>query len=125
MSAEQKSCCNQTAPKDHCCVSSEEAKGTCCNDKYGYVEVKEAYLRRLSRLAGQIRGIEKMIDEEKYCIDILTQISAATGALQSLALAMLDDHLSHCVVRAAKIGGEEAEIKLAEASNAIARLVKR
>ena len=66
-----------------------------------------------------------MINEDKYCIDVLIQISAATGALQSLALALLDDHLSHCVVNAAKEGGEEAQIKLAEVNDAIARLVRR
>lgn len=91
---------------------------------YGYLDNKAAYLRRLRRIEGQVRGIERMITEEKYCIDILTQVSAATRALQSVALALLDEHLSSCVIQAAREGGDEAEIKLAEASEAIARLVR-
>ncbi len=71
-----------------------------------------------------MRGIAKMIDEDKYCIDILTQISAANSALQSVALALLDEHLGHCVTQAVAEGGEAAEAKLAEASAAIARLVR-
>ncbi|WP_028821341.1 MULTISPECIES: metal-sensitive transcriptional regulator [Propionimicrobium] len=91
----------------------------------GYSGTKEAHLKRLKRVQGQLKGLERMINEDKYCIDVLIQISAATGALQSLALALLDDHLSHCVVNAAKEGGEEAQIKLAEVNDAIARLVRR
>uniref|UniRef100_UPI0005940ED7 metal-sensitive transcriptional regulator n=1 Tax=Propionimicrobium lymphophilum TaxID=33012 RepID=UPI0005940ED7 len=91
----------------------------------GYSGTKEAHLKRLKRVQGQLKGLERMINEDKYCIDVLIQISAATGALQSLALALLDDHLSHCVVKAAKEGGEEAQIKLAEVNDAIARLVRR
>ncbi|WP_196487545.1 metal-sensitive transcriptional regulator [Propionibacterium freudenreichii] len=85
---------------------------------------KENYLKRLRRIEGQMRGLQKMVLDEKYCIDILTQISATSKALQSVALAMLDEHMSTCVVRAAREGGDEAEIKLAEASDAIARLVR-
>ena len=91
----------------------------------GYSGTKEAHLKRLKRVQGQLKGLERMINEDKYFIDVLIQISAATGALQSLALALLDDHLSHCVVNAAKEGGEEAQIKLAEVNDAIARLVRR
>jgi DNA-binding FrmR family transcriptional regulator len=79
---------------------------------------------RLRRIEGQVRGIHRMIDEDTYCIDILTQISALTSALQNVALGLVDDHLKHCVVDAAKTGGPEAEDKIAEASKAIARLVK-
>ena len=84
----------------------------------------QAHLKRLRRIEGQVRGIQRMVEEEKYCIDILTQVSAATKALQSLALSLLDDHMAHCVVDAARQGGEEQELKLKEASEAIARLVR-
>ncbi|MEO6020721.1 MAG: metal-sensitive transcriptional regulator [Knoellia sp.] len=85
---------------------------------------KDDYLKRLRRIEGQARGIQKMVDEEKYCIDILTQISAMTKALQSVALGLLDEHMNHCVADAARKGGPEADAKLKEASAAIARLVK-
>ncbi|HVW41948.1 MAG TPA: metal-sensitive transcriptional regulator [Amycolatopsis sp.] len=85
---------------------------------------KDAYLKRLRRIEGQIRGLQRMVEEDKYCIDILTQVSAATKALQSFSLELLDEHLSTCVVDAAKAGGHEAEIKVREATDAIARLVK-
>lgn len=90
----------------------------------GYSEDKAAVLARLKKAEGQIRGIHKMVEDDRYCIDVLQQISAATRALQGVALHLLDDHLSHCVVNAVKAGGEEKEIKLREASQAIARLVK-
>ena len=90
----------------------------------GYLASKDAYLNRLRRIEGQARGLQKMIEEEKYCIDILTQISAMTSALQSVALGLLDEHLSHCVVQAAAQGGDEADAKITEASEAIARLVR-
>jgi DNA-binding FrmR family transcriptional regulator len=90
----------------------------------GYISHKEDHLRRLRRIEGQVRGLQGMVADEKYCIDILTQVSAATSALQSVALGLLDDHLAHCVVDAAAKGGEEAEEKIREASAAIARLVK-
>ncbi len=91
---------------------------------YGYTQDKEAYLRRLRRIKGQVRGLQKMVEEDKYCIDILTQVSAATKALQSVALGLLDDHLGHCVTQAATEGGEVADAKVREASEAIARLVR-
>ena len=91
---------------------------------YGYVAHKDTYAKRLRKIEGQVRGIAKMIDEDKYCIDILTQISAASSALRSVALNLLDVHLDHCVSRALAEGGEEAQVKLAEASAAIARLVR-
>jgi CsoR family transcriptional regulator, copper-sensing transcriptional repressor len=98
---------------------------TCHHESgHGYLDHKGEYLRRLKRIEGQARGLQRMVDEEQYCIDVLTQVSAMTKALESLALAMLDEHLSHCVVRAARAGGEEAETKLREASEAIARLVR-
>ena len=91
---------------------------------YGYSQRKDDYAKRLRRIEGQVRGIGKMIDEDKYCIDILTQISAVTSALQSVALGLLDQHLGHCVADAVVAGGDDADAKLAEASAAIARLVR-
>ena len=90
----------------------------------GYSENKDDHLKRLRRIEGQIRGISRMVEHDKYCIDILTQVSAATKALQSVALGLLDEHMSHCVVDAARAGGAEQDTKLAEASAAIARLVR-
>ena len=90
----------------------------------GYIAAKDDYLKRLRRIEGQARGLQKMVEDEKYCIDILTQISAMTSALQSVALGLLDEHLSHCVVQAAAAGGPESDIKIKEASSAIARLVR-
>jgi CsoR family transcriptional regulator, copper-sensing transcriptional repressor len=90
----------------------------------GYTQDKDAYLKRLRRIEGQVRGIAKMIETDKYCIDVLTQVSAATKALEAVALGLLDEHLRHCVAQAAATGGEVAEQKVAEASAAIARLVK-
>ncbi len=90
----------------------------------GYSASKDNYAKRLRRIEGQVRGIARMIDDEKYCIDILTQISAVNSALQSVALGLLEEHLNHCVNHAVAEGGEEAERKLAEASAAIARLVR-
>ena len=91
---------------------------------HGYSQQKENYAKRLRRIEGQIRGIAKMIDEDKYCIDVLTQISAVNSALQSVALGLLDEHLGHCVTQSVAEGGDEADAKLAEASAAIARLVR-
>jgi DNA-binding FrmR family transcriptional regulator len=90
----------------------------------GYMHRKDDYLRRMKRIEGQVKGIERMVADEKYCIDILTQVSAVTKALQAVALGLLDEHLAHCVVDAAKAGGPEAETKLREASDAVARLVR-
>jgi CsoR family transcriptional regulator, copper-sensing transcriptional repressor len=91
---------------------------------HGYTANKDAYLKRMRRIEGQIRGIAKMIDDDKYCIDILTQVSAATKALQSVALGLLEEHMAGCVVDAARAGGDEADAKVKEASDAIARLVR-
>ena len=91
---------------------------------HGYTPGKDDYLRRLRRIEGQVRGLEKMVEDDKYCIDILTQVSAATRALQSVALGLLEDHLGHCVTQAVAEGGDVAEQKVREASEAIARLVR-
>jgi CsoR family transcriptional regulator, copper-sensing transcriptional repressor len=91
---------------------------------YGYTPDKEEYLKRLRRIEGQVRGLQRMVEEDKYCIDILTQVSAVTKALQSVSLGLLDDHLAHCVTEAIAEGGDTAAGKVREASDAIARLVK-
>jgi DNA-binding FrmR family transcriptional regulator len=91
---------------------------------HGYIHRKDDYLKRLRRIEGQARGLQHMVEEEKYCIDILTQVSAMTRALQSVALGLLDEHMAHCVVDAAKAGGPDADAKLKEASDAIARLLR-
>jgi DNA-binding FrmR family transcriptional regulator len=90
----------------------------------GYTEHKDAIQKRLRRIEGQVRGVQRMVDEDKYCIDILDQVSAATKALQAVAIELLDEHLSHCVAEALAAGGEAAEEKVTEASAAIARLVR-
>jgi CsoR family transcriptional regulator, copper-sensing transcriptional repressor len=91
---------------------------------HGYTENKDQYLKRLRRIEGQVRGLQRMVDEDKYCIDILTQVSAITRALQAVALGLLDEHMGHCVAEAATEGGDTAAGKLREASDAIARLVR-
>ena len=90
----------------------------------GYDGNKDDLQQRLRRIEGQVRGIARMVEEDKYCIDVLTQISAVNSALQSVALGLLDEHLGHCVTQAVAEGGDQAEAKLAEASAAIARLVR-
>jgi DNA-binding FrmR family transcriptional regulator len=91
---------------------------------YGYAENKHNYLKRLRRIEGQVRGLQRMVDEDKYCIDILTQVSAATKALQAVAVGLLEDHLGHCVAEAIAAGDDSASAKIAEASEAVARLVR-
>ncbi|MGQ0631556.1 MAG: metal-sensitive transcriptional regulator [Sporichthyaceae bacterium] len=90
----------------------------------GYAADKDAYLKRLRRVEGQVRGIAKMIEDDKYCIDILTQVAAVTKAVEAVALGLLEDHLGHCVLSAAVEGGEIGVAKLSEANAAIARLVR-
>ncbi len=91
----------------------------------GYSDNKESLLKRLKRIEGQVRGIEKMIEDDRYCIDVLDQISSINAALKSVAVLMLSDHLSHCVSSAIKNGGEEASLKLAEATRSIERLISK
>ena len=98
------------------------------SDQHGHLEgndaTVQAHLKRLRRIEGQVRGIQRMVEEEKYCIDILTQVSAATKALQAVSLGLLEDHVGHCVVDAARESDEAAAAKVQEASAAIARLVR-
>ena len=90
----------------------------------GYTSDKDGYLKRLRRIEGQIRGLQRMVENDEYCIDVLTQISAATKALQAVSLGLIDEHLKHCVAEAIAEGGDTAEDKVREASDAIARLVR-
>ena len=90
----------------------------------GYSASRDQILKRLRRIEGQVQGISRMIADDRYCIDVLTQVSAATSALQSVSLKLLEAHLAGCVVEAAKQGGPEADAKVKEASDAIARLVR-
>jgi CsoR family transcriptional regulator, copper-sensing transcriptional repressor len=90
----------------------------------GYTQDKDAYLRRLRRIEGQVRGLQRMVEDDTYCIDVLTQISAVTRALQAVAVGLLEDHLGHCVSQAVERGGPEAEAKVKEAAQAVSRLVR-
>lgn len=90
----------------------------------GYEADKDALVKRLKRIEGQVRGLQRMVEEDTYCIDVLTQVSATTKALQSVALLLLEDHLGHCVAHALVEGGDVADEKIKEASDAVARLVK-
>jgi DNA-binding FrmR family transcriptional regulator len=91
---------------------------------HGYSKQKDQHLKRLRRIEGQIRGLQRMVEEDVYCVDILTQVSAGTKALQAFALQLLEEHLRHCVADAAAQGGPEADAKVAEATAAIARLLR-
>lgn len=90
----------------------------------GYTSDKDQLLTRLRRVEGQVRGLERMVEQDVYCIDVLTQVAAATSALRAVALGLLDQHLAHCVAEAVAAGGGEADAKIQEASQAIARLVR-
>ena len=91
---------------------------------HGYAQNKDSYLLRLRRIEGQVRGLQRMVESDTYCIDILTQVAAVTKALQSVALGLLDEHLTHCVAEAVAEGGDTADAKVRDASEAIARLVR-
>lgn len=101
-----------------------EATEATCHTSHGYTPEKAAYLRRLKLIEGQARGIARMVEEDQYCIDILTQVAAVTSALKAVSLGLLNDHLSHCVADAARQGGPEADEKIDEAMQAIKRLVR-
>ncbi|WP_066583619.1 metal-sensitive transcriptional regulator [Cellulomonas timonensis] len=91
---------------------------------HGYIQDKDDYLKRLRRIEGQVRGIARMVEDETYCIDVLTQIAAVTKALQAVSIGLVEDHLGHCVVNAARESPEAGAAKVREASEAIARLVR-
>ena len=90
----------------------------------GYTQDKDAYLKRLRRIEGQVRGLQRMVAEDVYCVDVLTQVSAVTRALQAVALGLLEDHLGHCVTQAIADGGPDADEKVREAAAAVSRLVR-
>jgi DNA-binding FrmR family transcriptional regulator len=91
---------------------------------HGYAPRKDDVRKRLRRIEGQVRGIERMVEEDTYCIDVLTQISAATKALEAVALGLLEDHLHHCVAEAVAAGGPQGTDKITEAAAAVRRLVR-
>jgi CsoR family transcriptional regulator, copper-sensing transcriptional repressor len=94
------------------------------SETFGYHDHKAAYLARLRRIEGQVRGLQRMVDEDTYCIDVLTQVSAVTKALQGVAVGLVEDHLGHCVRDAVAAGGTTADEKVTEATAAIARLLR-
>lgn len=99
------------------------------HSQHGYSSNKDAYLRRLKRIEGQVRGIARMVEQDKYCIDILTQVSAATKALHAVSLGLVEEHIGHCVVGAASesdpvVRAEQIDIKVKEAADAIGRLLR-
>lgn len=105
-------------------VDAADAADAASAGDHGYSSEKKRYLARLKRIEGQVRGLHRMVDEDTYCIDVLTQVSAVQSALKGVALALLDDHMQHCVLHAAQEGEEQAVEKLDEVSAAVARLVK-
>jgi DNA-binding FrmR family transcriptional regulator len=106
----------RTAPQE---VVTDHERGV-----HGYHDQKDEHLKRLRRIEGQIRGLQRMVSEDVYCIDILTQVSASTKALQAFALQLLEEHLRHCVADAALRGGDEIDRKVEEATKAIGRLLR-
>jgi CsoR family transcriptional regulator, copper-sensing transcriptional repressor len=104
-------------------TTEETAPGT-TSGPHGYSKDKNAHLKRLRRIEGQVRGLQRMVEGDVYCVDILTQVSASTKALQSFALQLLEEHLRHCVAAAAAEDGEEVDAKVTEATAAIARLLR-
>ena len=91
---------------------------------HGYSPNKDQYAKRLRRIEGQVRGLHRMVEQDTYCIDVLTQISAVTSALEAVAIGLVSDHIRHCVAEAATLGQDQADAKITEATNAIARLVR-
>jgi CsoR family transcriptional regulator, copper-sensing transcriptional repressor len=91
---------------------------------HGYTPHKADVLKRLRRVEGQVRGLARMVDEDAYCVDVLTQVAAATRALEAVALGLLEEHLRHCVAEAISHGGPDADAKIAEAAAAVRRLVR-
>lgn len=104
--------------------TDDQCSAHAATGEHGYSKDKDAHLKRLRRIEGQVRGLQRMVDEDVYCIDVLTQVSASTKALQSFALQLLEEHLRHCVAHAAKEGGTEMDEKVEEATAAIARLLR-
>jgi CsoR family transcriptional regulator, copper-sensing transcriptional repressor len=104
--------------------ADDQCSAHAATGEHGYSKDKDAHLKRLRRIEGQVRGLQRMVEEDVYCIDVLTQVSASTKALQSFALRLLEEHLRHCVAHAAREGGSEMDDKVEEATAAIARLLR-
>lgn len=104
--------------------TTDDAAGAAVAAPHGYAADKEAYLRRLKRIEGQVRGIARMVDEDSYCIDILTQVAAVNKALHAVSIGLLEEHIGHCVVSAAAESAEAGDAKVKEASDAIGRLLR-
>jgi DNA-binding FrmR family transcriptional regulator len=104
--------------------ADEQCAAHAATGEHGYSKDKDAHLKRLRRIEGQVRGLQRLVEEDVYCIDVLTQVSASTKALQSFALQLLEEHLRHCVAHAAKDGGTEMDDKVQEATAAVARLLR-
>ncbi|WP_030221028.1 metal-sensitive transcriptional regulator [Streptomyces bikiniensis] len=117
---------DQVTPEPVEAVGPVETTGAAGHEQgvHGYHKQKDEHLKRLRRIEGQIRGLQRMVDEDVYCIDILTQVSASTKALQSFALQLLEEHLRHCVADAAAKGGDDVDAKVEEATKAIARMMR-
>ncbi|MET7936270.1 metal-sensitive transcriptional regulator [Streptomyces sp. NPDC005322] len=117
-----------TAPSEGDERGQTSGQASATHSGHGYAKQKDQHLKRLRRIEGQVRGLQRMVEEDVYCIDILTQVSASTKALQSFALQLLEEHLRHCVasaaVESAAEGGGEVDAKVAEATAAIARLLR-
>lgn len=111
---------------DTAITAADSELGQCCDNahEHGYIQDKDRYLSRLKRIEGQVRGIHRMVDEDQYCIDILTQVSAVNSALRNVALALLDDHMRHCVRDAVEQGDEAADLKFREVADTIARFAR-
>ncbi len=103
----------------HAHVHADEHEACNGHPHPGYLERKADHLARLHKVEGQVRGISRMVEQDRYCIDVLTQISAATRALQEVALGLLDDHVRHCVIDAAQRDPDDAEGKFDELTNAL------
>ena len=113
-----------TSPRTPAASGMEQEIEEPARPAVGYADTKQAYLTRLRRIEGQVRGIARMVGEDVYCIDILTQIAAVTKALQAVGVGLVGDHLGHCVVNAARSSEAEGAAKVREATEAIARLVR-
>lgn len=105
-------------------MTESVAVEACEASTQGYIHRKSEYLGRLARIEGQARGLQRMVSEERYCIDILVQVAAITNALKAVSVGLLEEHLGHCVVEAARSGDDEASLRVKEASDAIARLLR-
>ncbi|SEB79760.1 DNA-binding transcriptional regulator, FrmR family [Streptomyces sp. 2224.1] len=113
-----------TDPRGAAQTVTDNAETSATSGPHGYAQQKDAHIKRLRRIEGQIRGLQRMLEEDVYCIDILTQVSASTKGLQSFGLQLLEEHLRHCVAYAAVKGPEAIDVKVQEATKAIERMLR-